>query len=133
MLRVHFTTDDLARVRVAAAPDPLWEIATRFQVLISADAPLLFGEWRRFVRPRVGAVHGLLAALLPPRGYFPDFLTPDLRGSFDPAHAVDTVLGTPRARPLALADLTPVLVYPSTPSAGPGEPMVRKAVPSWAR
>ena len=33
MLRVHFTADDIARVRVAAAPDPLWEITNSFQVL----------------------------------------------------------------------------------------------------
>jgi DNA-binding transcriptional ArsR family regulator len=98
MLRVHFTSDDLARVRVAAAPDPLWEIANSFQALIGEDAPLLFGEWRRLVRPRLGPAGGLLAALLPLRGYFPDFLTPDLRGAHDLPAAVDTVLGTPRGR-----------------------------------
>ncbi|WP_416981300.1 ArsR/SmtB family transcription factor [Streptomyces sp. T028] len=98
MLRVHFTADDLARVRVAAAPDPLWEIANSFQTLISGEAPLLFGQWRKMVLPRLGRAHVLLAALLPPRGYSPDFLTPDLRGSFDLAGAVDTVLATPRTR-----------------------------------
>jgi DNA-binding transcriptional ArsR family regulator len=110
MLRVHFTADDLARVRVAAAPDPLWEIANSFHALISADAPLLLGEWRRLVRPRVGRAHGLLAALLPPRGYFPDFLTPDLRGAFDLGSAVDTVLGTPLAR--LRGDLTRLAASP---------------------
>ncbi|WP_413754738.1 ArsR/SmtB family transcription factor [Streptomyces sp. MMBL 11-3] len=98
MLRVHFTADDLARVRVAAAPDPLWEITNSFQALISKDAPLLFGQWRTLVRPRMGRAHSLLAALLPPRGYSPDFLTPDLQGSFDLATAIETVLGTPRLR-----------------------------------
>ncbi len=98
MLRVHFTADDLARVRVAAAPYPLWEIANSFQVLIAEDAPLLFGQWRGLVRPRVGPVYALLAGLLPPRGYFPDFLTPDLHGSFDVVSAVEAVLGTPRER-----------------------------------
>ncbi|MGI5376855.1 ArsR/SmtB family transcription factor [Streptomyces sp. CA-251387] len=128
MLRVHFTADDLARVRVAAAPDPLWEIATSFQALIGADAPLLFEEWRRLVRPRVGPVHGLLAALLPPRGYFPDFLTPDLRGSFDLAHAVDTVLGTPRVRlrgdlaRLAASPVRPRPLPPGTRALADGEP-----------
>ncbi|MFJ8537138.1 ArsR/SmtB family transcription factor [Streptomyces sp. NPDC093591] len=128
MLRVHFTADDLARVRVAAAPDPLWEIATSFQALISADAPLLFEEWRRLVRPRMGPLHGLLAALLPLRGYFPDFLTPDLRGSFDLAHAVDTVLGTPRARlrgdlaRLAASPVWPHPLPPGTRALADGEP-----------
>ncbi|MFI7408396.1 ArsR/SmtB family transcription factor [Streptomyces sp. NPDC049627] len=128
MLRVHFTADDLARVRVAAAPDPLWEIATSFQALIGADAPLLFDEWRRLVRPRVGPVYGLLAALLPPQGYFPDFLTPDLRGSFDLAHAVDTVLGTPRIRlrgdlaRLAASPVRPRPLPPRTRALADGEP-----------
>jgi DNA-binding transcriptional ArsR family regulator len=118
MLRVHFTADDLARVRVAAAPDPLWEIATSFQTLISADAPLLFDDWRRLVRPRVRSAHALLAALLPPRGYFPDFLTPDLRGAFDLPSAVDTVLGTPRVRlraDLARLAASPVRLHPLPP------------------
>ncbi|MFI9761109.1 transcriptional regulator [Streptomyces sp. NPDC051963] len=96
-LRVHFTTEDIARVRVAAAPDPLWEITNSFQVLITNEAPLLFGEWRRLVRPRVPRVGQLLAALLPPRGYSPDFLTPDLGGCFDLTGAVEAVLGTARA------------------------------------
>ncbi|MCL8010979.1 helix-turn-helix transcriptional regulator [Streptomyces sp. AS02] len=128
MLRVHFTADDLARVRVAAAPDPLWEIANSFQALISADAPLLLGEWRRLVRPRVGSVHGLLAALLPLRGYSPDFLTPDLRGSFDLAGAVETVLGTPRARlrgdlaRLAVSRARPGPLPPGTRALADGEP-----------
>lgn len=102
MLRVHFTADDIARVRVATAPDPLWEITNSFQALAGAEAPLLFGDWRRLVRPRLRPAHGLLAALLPPRGYTPDFLTPDLGGSYDlggPYYlegAVDAVLRTPR-------------------------------------
>ncbi|MFF0012673.1 ArsR/SmtB family transcription factor [Streptomyces sp. NPDC005374] len=96
MLRVHFTTDDIARVRLAAGPDPLWEICNSFQVLAGQDAPLQFGDWRRTVRPRLLPAHGLLAALLPPRGYTPDFLTPDLGGSHDLERAVDTVLRTRR-------------------------------------
>jgi DNA-binding transcriptional ArsR family regulator len=111
MLRVHFTADDLARVRVAAAPDPLWEIATSFQALITEDAPLLFGEWRRQLRPRLRAVDGLLAALLPARGYFPDFLTPDLRGCSDLPGALDAVLATPRAR--LRADLARLAASPA--------------------
>ncbi|MEV2191964.1 helix-turn-helix domain-containing protein [Streptomyces phaeochromogenes] len=97
MLRVHFTADDIAHVRVAAAPDPLWEIVNSFQALIREENALAFGEWRRIVRPRLNPADGLLAALLPPRGYFPDFLTPDLGGSLGLESAVDTVLGTPRA------------------------------------
>ncbi|MGW3939980.1 hypothetical protein [Streptomyces phaeochromogenes] len=45
MLRVHFTADDIAHVRVAAAPDPLWEIVNSFQALIREENALAFGEW----------------------------------------------------------------------------------------
>ncbi|KUL76244.1 MULTISPECIES: ArsR/SmtB family transcription factor [unclassified Streptomyces] len=128
MLRVHFTADDLTRVRVAAAPDPLWEITNSFQLLISKDAPLLFGQWRKLVRPRMGRAHSLLAALLPPRGYSPDFLTPDLQGFFDLASAVETVLGTPRfrlRRDLALLAASTHRLHPMPPSTralAEGEP-----------
>jgi DNA-binding transcriptional ArsR family regulator len=96
MLRVHFTAEDIARVRVAAAPDHLWEIANSFQTLLREHDTLAFGDWRRLVRPRLSPADGLLAALLPPRGYSPDFLTPDLAGTVGLDSAVDTVLSTPR-------------------------------------
>ncbi|MEV1026471.1 transcriptional regulator [Streptomyces sp. NPDC050264] len=110
MLRVHFTTDDIARVRVATAPDPLWEITNSFQALAGDDAPLLFGDWRRLVRPRLRPAPTLLTALLPPRGYSPDFLTPDLGGSYDLEGAVDTVLRTPRT--VLRRDLTELAASP---------------------
>lgn len=97
MLRVHFTSEDIARIRVAAAPDPLWEITNSFQILITREAPLVFGEWRRRVWSRLPAASRPLAELLPPLGYSPDFLTPDLGGRFDLASAVEAVLGTARA------------------------------------
>ncbi|MDQ1023341.1 DNA-binding transcriptional ArsR family regulator [Streptomyces umbrinus] len=119
MLRVHFTADDIARVRVAAAPDPLWEIVNSFQALIREENALAFGEWRRIVRPRLGPADGLLAALLPPRGYFPDFLTPDLGGSLGLESAVDTVLGTPRAD--LRGDLARLVASPARPRPLPAE------------
>ncbi|MEV0938040.1 hypothetical protein AB0J05_46065 [Streptomyces phaeochromogenes] len=119
MLRVHFTADDIAHVRVAAAPDPLWEIVNSFQALIREENALAFGEWRRIVRPRLGPADGLLAALLPPRGYFPDFLTPDLGGSLGLESAVDTVLGTPRAD--LRGDLTTLAASPARPRPLPAE------------
>ncbi|TRO59938.1 helix-turn-helix transcriptional regulator [Streptomyces sp. IB201691-2A2] len=119
MLRVHFTADDIARVRVAAAPDPLWEIVNSFQALIREENGLAFGEWRRIVRPRLCPADGLLAALLPPRGYFPDFLTPDLGGSLGLESAVDTVLGTPRAD--LRGDLARLAASPARPRPLPAE------------
>ncbi|MFE3163014.1 transcriptional regulator [Streptomyces sp. NPDC059224] len=98
MLRLHFTPDDLARVRVAAGPDHLWEIANSFQGLFHGADTVSFGPWRRLVRPRLGGpADRLLAGLLPGRGYFPDFLTPAAGGQGELAAALDTVLGAPRA------------------------------------
>ncbi|MER5360601.1 transcriptional regulator [Streptomyces sp. NPDC002785] len=94
---MHFTHEDIARVRVAAAPDPMWEIVNSFQALVTGRNPLMFGDWRRQGRQRMTPVCLMLAPLLPPVGYFPDFLTPDLGGTFDLDHAVETVLGTPRS------------------------------------
>ncbi|MET8977341.1 helix-turn-helix domain-containing protein [Streptomyces sp. NPDC004539] len=96
MLRIHFTREDVARVRVAPGPDPLWEITNSYQALITEGNAPVFGEWRRLVRPRLPAAGRLLGLLLPPQGYSPDFLTPDLRGHDELEGGVDTVLATPR-------------------------------------
>ncbi|MET7615671.1 winged helix-turn-helix domain-containing protein [Streptomyces sp. NPDC005408] len=76
MLRIHFTGDDLARVRMAARPDVLWETILSFHRLRERRRALMFGEWRSETRVRLNGETRLLAALVPPRGYFPDFLTP---------------------------------------------------------
>lgn len=98
MLRVHFTPEDIARIRLVAVPDPLWEIANSFTVLGQANRHVAFEEWRRRVRPRLAGIGRLLAGLLPMRGYFPDFLTPGACGDGAPENAVERVLTTPRAR-----------------------------------
>ena len=98
MLRVIFTADDLARVRVAPGPDFLWEITNSVQTLQRRDGVAVFGEWRRWALPRLSERSRWLSPLLPPRGYSPDFLTPT-RGDCDTVHeAVDTLLHTPHPR-----------------------------------
>ncbi|OXM49359.1 transcriptional regulator [Amycolatopsis thailandensis] len=80
MLRIHFTDHDLARVRIAAAPDPLWETVLAMQKLALDGIPA-FARWRRRVREELRerdartAVR-FLQAIAPPARYFPDFLTP---------------------------------------------------------
>ncbi|WP_432249567.1 ArsR/SmtB family transcription factor [Streptomyces sanyensis] len=76
MLRIHFQADDLARVRMAAGPDPLWESILSFHRLRDRRGAHVFGDWRSEVRVRLKGETRLLAQLVPPRGYFPDFLTP---------------------------------------------------------
>lgn len=82
MLRIHFTGEDLARTRLAAAPDPLWEAALSWHVLREKGTDPLLLPWKRQVlqalRPG-SAQHAEVAPLLPinpPVGYFPDLLTP---------------------------------------------------------
>ncbi|UNO39281.1 winged helix-turn-helix domain-containing protein [Streptomyces sp. MST-110588] len=98
MLRIHFTPEDLARVRVAPEPDYLWEIANSVQTLQRRDGAPVFGTWRGWARARLTGTRPLLSVLLPPRGYSPDFLTPsqDTPASLDTA--LDTLLSTPRSR-----------------------------------
>ncbi|MEV1055024.1 winged helix-turn-helix domain-containing protein [Streptomyces sp. NPDC049887] len=76
MLRIHFTGEDLARVRMAARPDVLWEAILSFHRLRDRRGATVFGEWRTETRARLNGETRLLAALVPQRGYFPDFLTP---------------------------------------------------------
>lgn len=76
MLRIHMSGVDLSKVRMATRPDALWETILSFHRLRDRRGSKVFGEWRKETRPRLdGEVHPL-AAVIPPRGYFPDFLTP---------------------------------------------------------
>ncbi|MCW6005587.1 winged helix-turn-helix domain-containing protein [Micromonospora sp. CPCC 205371] len=81
MLRINFTADDIARTRIAAGPDPLWELVLALQMLTPQRGDLLFGGWRREAgdalrRAGLGPWLRLLLALTPNVGYFPDFLNP---------------------------------------------------------
>ncbi|UED85069.1 ArsR/SmtB family transcription factor [Streptomyces profundus] len=98
MLRIHFTPEDLARVRVAPGPDFLWEITNSVQTLQRSDGERVFGAWRRWARPRLPQSRRLLSPLLPPYGYSPDFLTPTSGDRTTLRAAIDTLLGTPRPR-----------------------------------
>ncbi|MFJ8911553.1 ArsR/SmtB family transcription factor [Amycolatopsis sp. NPDC102389] len=101
MLRIHFTDQDLARVRVAGAPDPLWETVLAMQKLVLDGIPV-FAHWRRRVRREMGEQGSrgalrFLLALAPPTRYFPDFLTPpESAGGF--AAGLDALMGTPVRR-----------------------------------
>ncbi|MGW6689853.1 helix-turn-helix domain-containing protein [Streptomyces sp. NPDC054961] len=76
MLRIHFTGVDLARLRMAGRPDALWETILSFHRLRDRRDTRLFGDWRTETRSRLNGETRLLGALIPSRGYFPDFLTP---------------------------------------------------------
>ncbi|SRR5216683_331385 len=96
MLRIHFTTDDLGRVRIAGRPDPLWEILLSLHLVRQGDGELVFGQWRASVWERLDPTARLLFDLAPSRGYSPDFLTPTRGAELD--RGIDAVMSTGRAR-----------------------------------
>ncbi|MGW1654066.1 winged helix-turn-helix domain-containing protein [Streptomyces atratus] len=112
MLRLHFTDADLAKVRVAAGPDPLWETVLAVQ-LLSQTGPRSFKEWRRRARTELlrGSADGparLVGTVAPPASYFPDFLTP-AEGGQGLSAGLDALRATPSARlgrELAMASST---------------------------
>jgi DNA-binding transcriptional ArsR family regulator len=74
----------------------MWEVLLSLRKLRDDEGTLVFGEWRRRVRARWPTAADGLLALVPPRGYAPDFLTPVVMGGgFEQALA--EVLATPRA------------------------------------
>ncbi|WCN82405.1 ArsR/SmtB family transcription factor [Micromonospora sp. LH3U1] len=81
MLKIHFSGEDILRTRVAPAANPVWELVLSLHALQGRNRDPLTANWRRTVsrglRQDVASEQlRLLFALNPPRGYFPDFLTP---------------------------------------------------------
>ena len=100
MLRIYFSGDDIARTRIAAAPDPLWELMLALQMLSPQPGDLLFTGWRKEAtealrQAGLGPPLKLLRALNPNVGYFPDFLNPieALRGL---DHGLEAIRRTPK-------------------------------------
>ena len=97
MLRVHFTPEDIGRVRMAGEPDPMWEtVFTMFRLTRPGQTPI-FGPWREQVVPATRRAD--LDILLPlVRGpYYPDFLTP-AEGLQGLPYAIEALLSTPTTR-----------------------------------
>ncbi|MEV7091122.1 winged helix-turn-helix domain-containing protein [Streptomyces sp. NPDC093085] len=97
MLRIHFTGNDLGGVRMAAGPDPLWETILSFHRIRDRRGPLVYGEWRGETRSKLKGETSLLSALVPQRGYFPDFLTP-AQGRFGMDAGLEALRATPSER-----------------------------------
>ncbi|MGP3979889.1 helix-turn-helix domain-containing protein [Streptomyces sp. KR80] len=97
MLRIHFTGLDLARVRIAARPDALWESVLSFHRLRDKQGAAVYGQWRGETRARLNGETRLLATLVPSRGYFPDFLTPP-EGVLGLEPAIEALRETPVRR-----------------------------------
>lgn len=109
MLRIHVSGVDLSKVRMATRPDALWETILSLHRLRDRRGSAVFGKWRAETRPRLKSEVRLLSAVVPSRGYFPDFLTPAADGS-EPLGidaGMEALRGTPPERlaaELALLD-----------------------------
>ncbi|GAB1512609.1 winged helix-turn-helix domain-containing protein [Actinophytocola sp. KF-1] len=116
MLRVHFTLDDLLRVRVLDEPHPLWETLLSMHMVQTQQGAVVFGEWRRLARAALRPSTRALMALARPQGYSPDFLTPAVE-SADLDTALEALLSTERR--VLRADI--------------GVLAAERAVPAWMR
>jgi DNA-binding transcriptional ArsR family regulator len=98
MLRIHFTSTDLARTQVMETPDPMWEMVLSVHMLHARYALIEFADWRHQVRRDLRR-HDLarttqtLAALAPDGSYFPDFLTPS-EGLLGVEEGIEAVVAT---------------------------------------
>jgi hypothetical protein len=94
MLRLHFTPDDLLRVRFAPAPAPLVEGMLALTLVRAGNPDPALVRWRsRFATGLPSPVGGLLDLLRPDDGLGPLFLDPALPAGED---ALAQVLSTPR-------------------------------------
>lgn len=97
MLKIHFAEQDLTRIRVLDAPDPLWETVLSLHLLQDRAVNPLFSGWQRETRATLDRSSGMLTTLAPPVGYSADFLTP-VAGLPDLEAGIDAVLETPKQR-----------------------------------
>ncbi|GAA2255313.1 winged helix-turn-helix domain-containing protein [Actinomadura luteofluorescens] len=97
VLRIHFTSEDLPRTRLAAGPDAMWEVLLSLYRLQRPQGAAVFGRWRRRIRAQVPGSVRLLTDLAPPTGYAVDFLTP-ATGTGSLQAGVEALRGTSRSR-----------------------------------
>ncbi|MFB7241129.1 transcriptional regulator [Streptomyces populi] len=103
MLRIHFTTEDLLKTRVATSPDPMWELVLSVFRLRRRLAVARYEPWYRQVRADASRsdllqrIRLMLMPMIPASGYFPDFLTPENRRHEGIESIIESVAGSPRS------------------------------------
>lgn len=96
MVRFVFTVEDLARTRFAISP--MWELVRSLVALRDPSTAALHLPWLRSISGSLGAIALEPAvALIPPRGYAPDFITPAPAG---PLGEIETELAALRDTPV---------------------------------
>ncbi|WP_345666340.1 winged helix-turn-helix domain-containing protein [Streptomyces venetus] len=73
-VRIHFTTEDMARTRFAEAPRPLLELNIALRQLQERSHPTRFGPWRRESLRRLSPRVQQLFDLIPSTGWSVGFL-----------------------------------------------------------
>ncbi|MBB6037847.1 ArsR/SmtB family transcription factor [Phytomonospora endophytica] len=87
------------RTRLAARADPLWDLMLAVHMIRGQPGDLLHSGWRRQAvaalrRGGMSGRLGLLSALVPTLGYFPDFLNPP-EAATGLAHGLEAIRSTP--------------------------------------
>ena len=96
MIRFVFSVEDLARTRFAISP--MWEAIRSLGALRDPSYAALHMPWLRGLSGRLGGLAlEPVVALIPPRGYAPDFLTPAPAG---PLGRIDDDLAALRRTPV---------------------------------
>lgn len=94
MIHLHFSTEDLLRIRFSFSP--VWEGVSSLRTLGAGRRNGLHTPWLRWVESRLEDVDvDLLTAVVRPTGYLPDFLHPTLsHRSAGFAHGLSEVAAT---------------------------------------
>ncbi|MGN9841969.1 hypothetical protein ACTMTI_27960 [Nonomuraea sp. H19] len=102
-LKIVFTPEDLARVRIASHPDLMWEMVLSLHLLQARGGGTAMAAWRRQVRDNLAEIgllpqtRNVLIPLAPSGPYFPDFLTPE-EAQMGLDRGVEALAATPRRR-----------------------------------
>ncbi|MBW3363098.1 winged helix-turn-helix domain-containing protein [Streptomyces microflavus] len=98
MLRIHFTSKDLAQVTLGHNSSmPVSEAVMSLQALRRGSGPR-FSAWRHLTGKQLPARASLLGSLVPASGWAPDFLTPGPDHASPTTGVFDAIRATPRRR-----------------------------------
>jgi DNA-binding transcriptional ArsR family regulator len=86
---IHFTSDDLARIRVAPSPDPLWELVMGLNKISGHIGGGTYNSWRSFAR------NAMVDQRSRPRRRRGAVNIPDIAGPHDVEAAVATIMNSP--------------------------------------
>lgn len=96
VFRIHFTAEDLARTRVAAAPMPLVELKAAARALQDRSEPARLDGWRQRSLARLSPGARLAMGFIPSVGWSPTFIGSPQAGS--PQELIEQVRATPASR-----------------------------------